>query len=327
MSADLALTAPTLDGSRVAADTAEWSVWSTTARLVVLDADRLADACTLVVEHLAEVDAAVSRFRDDAELGRLDGAGGAPVTVSPLLADHLRAALAAAERTAGDVDPTLGSALRQVGYDRDISALPSATGLPWAVAAPTGRVVVQRRATWRDIALDGTTVTVPASLRLDLGATAKALAADRAAALVADRIGTGVLVSLGGDIATAGPAPDGGWRIQVQDATGEPATTVAIPAGAAIATSSTIKRRWAHDGRAMHHILDPRTLLPAPPVWRTVTVVAATCVEANTLSTATIVRGADGRRLLQDAGVAARLVASDGSVVVVNGWPREQVAS
>jgi FAD:protein FMN transferase len=113
---------------------------------------------------------------------------------------------------------------------------------------------------------------------LDLGATGKAYAADRCAARVAADRGVGVLVSLGGDIATAGPAPDGGWRVLVQDGPGEPSCVVGLPSGTALATSSTRSRRW---GTSLHHILDPRTCRPAEPLWRTVSVRAADCVTAN----------------------------------------------
>src|SRR5207249_9194249 len=135
----------------------------------------------------------------------------------------------------GDVDPTVGAAMVRLGYDRDFSVLPTCGG--W--------VVRQRPAPgWRSVHLQGRRLTVPTGVLLDLGATAKAYTADRCARLVGERCDTGVLVSLGGDIATAGPAPPGGWRVLVQDRPGEPACTVALPAGAGLATSSTISRRW-----------------------------------------------------------------------------------
>ena len=126
-------------------------------------------------------------------------------------------------------------------------------------------------------------VVLPAGARLDLGATAKAWAADRSAGRLAEALGCGVLVSLGGDIAVAGEAPPGGWRVRFQDVTGRPeeppvgpSAVVAIRGGG-LATSSTMARRWRRGGDVLHHILDPRTGLPAPPCWRTVSVAAATC--------------------------------------------------
>ncbi|WP_462187166.1 FAD:protein FMN transferase [Frankia sp. CcWB2] len=131
----------------------------------------------------------------------------------------------------------------------------------------------------------------------------------------------GVLVSLGGDVATAGNAPEGGWRIRVQDRPGEPACTVTLAAGSAVATSSTLGRRWRRGGRLLHHILDPRTCQPAPVVWRTATVAAASCLDANTASTAAIVRGSAAVGWPRRLGMPARLVAADSSIVTTAGWP------
>jgi thiamine biosynthesis lipoprotein len=161
-------------------------------------------------------------------------------------------------------------------------------------------------------------------VRLDLGATAKALTADRCARLVHDRLGTGVLVELGGDIATAGPAPGGGWTIRVQDRPADPPVTVRVTAGTAMATSSTASRCWRRGGRLLHHVLDPRTGMPSPRVWRSVTVCADRCVLANTHSTAALVRGAEAVSPLSRAGVAARLVDDRGRVTVLGGWPEEK---
>lgn len=296
----------------VGPDTAQWPIWGTTARLVLTRPARLAEACGLVHEELAAVDRAASRFRDDSEIQALRTARGRPVRVSPLLAELVATALNAARSTGGRVDPTLGGALVALGYDRDLSVLPSDGG--WRVRPTPGPG-------WQQVTLSGLELSVPAGVLLDLGATGKAYAADRCARLVAERCGTGVLVSLGGDIATAGEAPDGGWRILVRDGPGEPETTVALRAGAALATSSTLGRRWRTNGQWLHHILDPRTCQPAPPVWRTVSVSAATCVEANTFSTAAIVRGATAPTWLCTLGVPARLVDANGRVQTLGGWP------
>jgi thiamine biosynthesis lipoprotein len=131
----------------------------------------------------------------------------------------------------------------------------------------------------------------------------------------------GALVSLGGDIATAGAAPPGGWRVQVRDRPGEPACAVTLAAGGALATSSTIGRRWRRDGRVLHHILDPRTCQPAPVAWRTVTVAARSCLAANTASTAALVRAELAVGWLRRTGLPARLVDAAGSVHAVAGWP------
>jgi FAD:protein FMN transferase len=293
--------------------TAQWPLWSTTARLVVTDPGALTAAEAFVREACEAVEAACSRFRPDAEIHALTRAAGRMIPVSPLLADLLAAALDAAESTEGAVDPTLGHVLTELGYDSDIAALP-------ADAGPV-RITATRRASWRQVDLHQDRAGIPDGVELDLGATAKAFTADRCAALVARRLGVGVLVALGGDVATAGTAPVGGWRLLVQDGQDEPAATVAIEAGTGVATSSTLSRRWLRDGRVMHHVVDPVTGLPAEPVLRTVTVAAPSCLRANTLSTAAVVRGRAAADLLRAARVPARLVLADRSVQHLGGWP------
>ncbi|MFI5930866.1 FAD:protein FMN transferase [Actinoplanes sp. NPDC051494] len=362
---------PLVETLPVGADTAQWPVWGTTARIVVTDPAAVDAAAELVRAELAAVDEACSRFRPDSELRAACRTGGRPVTVSPLLADLVAAALEAARQTGGAVDPTVGAALcglgydrdfaaitgvgfdrdftalpgvgrdrdgiaiTGVGYDRDFTALPGVgrdrdgiaiTGVGYDLdfAAVTGRRVaaavrVFPAPDWRAVVLEGERLTVPDGVLLDLGATAKAAAADRAAARVAHRLGVGVLVALGGDIATAGAAPDGGWRVLVRDRPGDPDCVVRLPAGAALATSSTAARTWGRPGELLHHIVDPRTGTPARPVWRTVSVAASTCLRANTLSTAAVVRGRDAPRLLD--GTPARLVTPDLDVVRLGGWP------
>lgn len=294
---------------------AQWDVWGTTARLVVDDPAALSAAHGLVVSQLRRVDDACNRFRPDSELSRLPP--GEWTTVSADLAGLLSEALRAAERTDGDVDPTLGDAMAALGYDRPLAEFTTA-GPP---AIPV-RVVTRARPGFRAVEVRGRRVRVPRGVHLDLGASAKASAADRCAALVADRLDVGVLVSLGGDLATAGPEPDGGWEVRVQDGPGEPSQVVRLPRGGALATSSTRSRRWRCGTRELHHVLDPRTLQPAEAVWRSVSVAAGSCLEANTASTAALVRGLAALPWLRSAGTSARLVGADGTVVATGRWPR-----
>jgi thiamine biosynthesis lipoprotein len=297
--------------------TAQWSLWSTTARLVVSDPAARDEAQGIVAEVAAAVDQACSRFRTDSELSQLGDHRGT-VTVSPLLAELVGTALDAARRTGGLVTPTLGRALCDLGYDRDWPAMRS--------TARSARMVVHRAPRWDDVRLDGTELTVPPGVQLDLGSTAKAWTADRAAGSVANRLGVGVLVGLGGDLATAGPGPAGGWRVLVRDHHDDPSVVVALPAGAAIATSSTRSRRWRSGGREVHHVLDPATCQPVAGVWRCITVAARDCVTANTLSTAALVQGPRAVSWLQGRGLPARLIRADASVTVVNHWPADVTA-
>ena len=167
-------------------------------------------------------------------------------------------------------------------------------------------------------------------MALDLGATAKAHAADRAAASAARETGAGVLVSIGGDVAVAGPAPNGGWSVGIAHdhrATGEAVATCIALHGGGVASSGTRVRRWRTAAGSMHHIVDPRTGRPATSPWATVSVAAATCLDANTASTAAVVFGESAPEWLAGRRLPARLAAEDGRVVFVGGWPRDRAAA
>jgi thiamine biosynthesis lipoprotein ApbE len=294
---------------------ASWRALGTLVHLVVTEPRRLDDAKALLTADLADVDAACSRFRPDSEIRALQNAK--HHKLSPLLAEAIAVALRAARLTDGDVDPTVGAAMSAIGYDRDFEHIP-----------PTGPSITVRHVPgWREVHLDGQNLTMPGNVQLDLGATAKAWAADRSAARIHERLRTGVLVSLGGDIAVAGPPPSTGWRIRVQDVTGSPDdppagpyALVAIRDGG-LATSSTAARRWQRGGDVLHHILDPRTGLPAEPVWRTVSVAAGSCADANAASTAAVIRGRRALGWLSGLGLPSRLVDATGVVFTVAGWP------
>jgi thiamine biosynthesis lipoprotein ApbE len=312
-------------GTDTQVGTASWRALGTLVQLVVTEPSRLDQARRLLEADLADVDLACSRFRADSEICALPAAGGRPVSVSPLLAEAVAVALRAARLTDGDVDPTVGAAMSAVGYDRDFEQMET--------VGPKIALTVRTVPGWREVHLDGQCLTMPAGVQLDLGATAKAWAADRSAARIAAKTGAGVLVSLGGDIAVAGPAPDGGWRIRVQDVTGPadeapegPYALIAIRDGG-LATSSTAARRWQRGGDVLHHILDPRTGLPAEPVWRTVSVAAGNCADANAASTAAIIRGRRALGWLAQLGLPARLVDATGVVFTVAGWPEEADAA
>ena len=315
-------------GADLSETSATWRAIGTSVHLIVTERAALEAASRMLHADLAALDAACSRFRADSEIVALDrlpqwrGRTG-PVKVSPLLAEALGVALRAARATDGDVDPTVGGAMCAAGYDRDFDLVQR--------DGPPVKLTVRRVPGWREVELDerARLLSLPAGVRLDLGATAKAWAADRAAVRFAAELGCGVLVILGGDIAVAGPGPAGGWQIRVQDVTGRPedppmgpAAVVAIRSGG-LATSSTAARRWRRGGDELHHLLDPRSGLPTAPVWRTVSVAAATCTDANIASTAAIIRGEAAPSWLVSLGLAARLVAESGAVRTLGGWPPE----
>jgi thiamine biosynthesis lipoprotein len=297
-------------------------LWGGQAVVVTAVPEAINAARTLVHAETTAMDAACSRFRPDSELSRVNARSGESVQVGPLFAEVVRAAMRAAAATDGDVDPTCGAGLEAIGYDRDIEVL----------REDDVRVVVHEYLPapgWRSVEWnpDSRMLRMPPGCRLDFGAVAKALAADRAVAAVAAQLGTGVLVSLGGDIATAGSGPEQGWRIRVTDDHREgesvPGQTISVTGGA-LATSSTTVRRWQGQSGPLHHVLDPRTGRPADSCWRTVSVTAATCVDANTAATAALLRGESAPTWLDGLNLPARLVRHDGSVRTVGGWPRER---
>ncbi len=286
--------------------------------MVALDADRLPDAVLAVQRIVNRFDLACSRFRDDSELSALNRAAGSPVRVSPLMMEAVLAGIRAALLTDGDVDPTVGGALVALGYDRDFEQGLSGRGSVVRVASVPG---------WQTIRADQAagTVSVARGVAIDLGATAKALAADHAAREAFDAAGCGVLVSLGGDLAVAGAAPDGGWRIRVTDdhraGVHAPGQWITIADGG-LATSSTTARRWrSAEGESVHHLLDPATGRPAAAGWRTVSVAASSCLDANIASTAAIVRGSRAPAWLAAQKLPSRLVSDGGRSLHIAGWP------
>jgi thiamine biosynthesis lipoprotein ApbE len=288
-------------------------------RVIVTNPARLKAAKAAVDHVVRSIDLAASRFREDSELSRLNASPEQEVTISPLLAQAIAAALRGAQLTGGAVDPTVGSAIRLAGYDTDFAAVP-ADGEPI-------QLIAHRVPGWKAIRFDlrSRTLRLPRGVELDLGATAKALASDLSAAAASKASGgAGALVSLGGDISVAGEPPPGGWPVQASEDSSAPVDddeeTVTITSGG-IATSSTTVRRWTRGGVVLHHIIDPATGLPAKSPWRTATVIAATCVDANIASTAAIVLGSKAVAWLEAHRLPTRLVDRKGAVRRVAGWP------
>ena len=276
--------------------TGAFAALGTTAVACVADDARLDDALAILRDELDQIDLACSRFRDDSELAHVNRANGSPTTVSPLLCGAVAVALEAAKATDGILDPTVGAAVRANGYERMIELDP------------------QTRS-----------VRVPAGVELDLGATAKAFATDRAAAAIHAAVQTEVLVSLGGDIAVAG-APEGGWSILIADdhraPLDGPGPVIAISDGG-LATSSTTVRNWTIGDTEYHHLIDPRTGTSARTPWRTVSVAASSCLAANTASSTALILGDAAPQWLAERGLAARLVGHDGALTYVGGWPED----
>jgi thiamine biosynthesis lipoprotein len=290
----------------------EFPIWGGHAVVAVCERAGLTAALAHVKRTVAAFDLACSSFRDDSELALLNASPEEAVVVSPLLFTAVSEALRAARLTDGAVDPTVGQTL--VAHRIN----PPTSDRPVQIAPAPGYGAVE---------LDQAThsITLAAGVQLDLGATAKALAADMAAEAAAAATHSGVLVGLCGDVAVAGSPPDTGWQIRVTDdhrRGDSPGQTVAIRAGG-LATSSVTVRRSGEGAKAVHHLIDPASGLPAGGPWRTVSVSAGSCLDANTASTAAIVLGVGAPEWLEARGLPARLVAHDGSVRHLAGWPAE----
>lgn len=298
----------------------DWRVFGTGARMVLPAGADIGAARQEADRELAAIDLAASRFRDDSEISRLNRAGGRRVMVSELFAELIGVALDAAASTDGAVDPTLGAVLQDLGYDRTFREVPQ--------DGPAVALTVRWLAGWQLVELDRAagTVRLPDGVQLDLGATAKAHASDRAAAAAHRATGGPVLVGLGGDIAVTGQPPAGGWPVAVAEDSGAPlgaGRPVVVITEGGVATSSTTVRHWRRGDDLVHHLLDPWTGRPTQGPWRTVTVAASSCLEANVAATAAIVLGDGATGWLGDRGLAARLVSRTGVARVLPGWPVE----
>ena len=283
--------------------------------VIVDDGAALPPAVAIVQAQLEEIDEVCSRFREDSELSRLNSHGGdGDILLSPLLEEAIVAGLDSAEMTGGLVDLTVGKCVEDAGYTVTFRDLP--------VDGPPLQLRVRRVIGWQALAYDPVahTIRLPAGVGLDLGASGKAWAADRAATAVANSLGVSVAVCCGGDIAVRGRVLEGGFPVRVATGVdaGEWQDIVVFDGG--LATSGTSSRRWRRGGIELHHIIDPATGLPAKTPWAMVSVAAATCVEANAAATAALIMGDRAPAWLEELKLPARLVDNGGSVRFAGGW-------
>jgi FAD:protein FMN transferase len=299
------------------------SAIGTTATVVVQDPPRAEMAERILRAELAAIDEACSRFRSDSELQMVHAQAGRTVRVSALLFEALDVAYSVAERTHGAVDPTVGNAIATLGYDRDLEQVSERPPVPAEALGPVaGFMHVQLNRRQR-------TVRIPRGVRLDLGSSAKALVADRAATRIAGALGSGVLVNIGGDVAVAGLAPVDGWPVGIAVESSTPVDevdqVVSVRHGG-LASSSTSVRTWIAGARTVHHIIDPRTGDCVRPYWTLVSATGASCVDANALATASLIWGDRALLHLAEFDQAVRLVRHDGQRFFVGGWPGQASA-
>lgn len=285
-----------------------------TTMTVLSGAPTLGQATRLVEDLFATWEDSLSRFTPESELSYVNGQAGRPVQVSRLFWFVMGRALEAARATDGVYDPSMGTHIVEAGYDRTFDEVPTRQHhVPGARSAG---------GSWRKIHLDpvARTVTLPVGMRLDFGGIAKGLAVDAAVERLENEGLAPILVEAGGDLRVLGTPPGlDGWQIRV-DVPDRP--QVVTLHGGAMATSSRLRRQWQAGGRAMHHILDPRTGVPAASPLVSVTVAATLCAQADVAAKVALILGrAAGSDFLQTHGMSALLADEHGAVHTVGTWP------
>jgi thiamine biosynthesis lipoprotein len=266
----------------------------------------------------AEVESGLSRFRADSELSALNRAAGEPFVASPLLFEVVARSLDAARDSRGVFDPTVLGSLAAAGYDRSFELLRDVSDGSGGGGPPA------RACSWRDVRLDRRTRAIlqPPGCGLDLGGIAKGWTVDRAVRLLLPDFAS-FAVDAGGDLFARGAQGDGSpWTVGVEDPR-DPARDLAVLTvrDRAVATSSVARRRWVRDGRARHHLIDPRTGEPAAGDVLAATVVAASVARAEVLAKVALVLGAAaGRRFLDARPDAGGILAlADGGIATSDG--------
>jgi thiamine biosynthesis lipoprotein len=235
-----------------------------------------------------------TRFSADSELSQLNRSAGGWFRASADMVFVVMLAQQYAGQTNGLFDPSVLPDLEKAGYDRsmdliraDGSALPAAEAKP---GADRGRLPLEGLI----VDPDRNLIHLPDGMRLDLGGIAKGWIAEQAATILAE-YSNACLVDAGGDMFMVG-TPDGrdSWQIELEDPQ-NPAwtlTSLDVPPGA-VTTSSVNKRRWTQGGVARHHLIDPRSGLPAESGWLSVTVLAPHADLSEVFAKALLIAGPD----------------------------------
>jgi FAD:protein FMN transferase len=254
-----------------------------------------------VEEVFARLEARFTRFKNSSELSMVNARAGEWTEVSARFATMVKLSIEAAERTGGLFDPTVLPALLAVGYDRDFDEIIAGARLALNPPRPCGR--------WQDVHLDGDMLWMPQGVSLDFGGIAKGWTVDLAAKKAARHL-PWVIVDAGGDLRLLGDAiPPGGLDVGVEDPNDPTVEILRLRLSTgALATSSITTRSW---GPNLHHLIDPRTGLPADTGVVQATVWAPTCTEAEVGSKWALLTGEP----ILDR-LPATLALADGTVVV-----------
>ena len=241
------------------------------------------DGLAAAGQEIARIDALLSVGNADSDIAKLDS--GETDTVSAETAALLTRALAVSRLTDGAYDCTVYPLVAAWGFfsgdyrvpeDAEIQALLQNVG-------------------WQKVAVDGTTVSMPDGMELDLGGIGKGYASAQAVKALRDAGVTSAIVSLGGNVSALGKKPDGtDWSVAIQDPD-DTSTYFGLlqVADKCVITSGGYQRYFEQDGKTYWHILDPSTGYPADSGLISATVVSTDDVLADGLSTAVFVMGLD----------------------------------
>ncbi|HXW81971.1 MAG TPA: FAD:protein FMN transferase [Acidimicrobiales bacterium] len=268
----------------------------------------------VVRARLSELEKRWSRFIPSSELMQLNAAAGRFFPVSPETLLLIRRGVQGWHQTRGLFDPTMLGALIRAGYDRDFDLI-SRPG-----AAQDGATEIGGGC--QDILVFGNFVWLPAATGFDSGGIGKGLAADIAAREAMEAGADGVLVNLGGDLCARGSSPEGsGWTVSVEHPQLDgPLVLVGLMEGA-IATSTTLLRRWSVADEVRHHLIDPGTGLPAVTDVGLATVVARDAWHAEVLAKALVLsRSQDPLAELVGTGAEGLVVRQGGEVIYSEGF-------
>jgi len=273
-------------------------------------------AFAAVRRTFSEVETSLSRFRDDSELVALNQAHGQPFMASSLLFHAVSLAIAAAEATDGIFDPTVLPALERAGYDRSFELILGSNRVDRPIAEAVGLP------DYRTVHCNPDTRTIQLGIgqRIDLGGIGKGLAVDLAMEETAFLGGRCIVA--GGDIAARGRSgSEDGWTIALEDA-GDAQQHSVLVRDAAVATSSTSVRHWRLGDNEQHHLIDTRTGQPSSSPYRSVTVVAATCVQADVAAKTALLLGEPGIEFLNLQSIHGFAVRHDSSTASTHWWPQ-----
>lgn len=297
--------------------THRFNVWGVSGSVTVAKDEAFDSALARLEFWLHAVDRACNRFVTDSEISQLNRAAGQPISYSPTFELCLTTAIRAYEQTQGACSPTVLPSLLALGYSRDFDEIAFDKNIVTSPTTPSLGIDAI------DIDRTAKTVRLKDGCELDFGATAKALTCDLVANDLAEQ--SGIVVEIGGDVAVRGESPEGLWAIGVSDTLeGSTQDQRLGLMNAGVATSSRLVRSWMASNHTVNHVINPFTGGCADGPYGTASVVAQSCVEANSYSTAALVWGEEAGYHIAQAGLSARLVRLDGTIDLVGSWPREE---